>query len=438
MPGGALAALSEAGRALPLTAKRPSTNPPGVEGWFPYYAGYTAQFAELVLKTVQPRSGATILDPWNGSGTTTYVADRLGFAGLGFDVNPVAALVASAKLARARDAEHVLGLARRVSAAALREAGDALRSDPLSAWLPASLVGHYRSVECAILADLATGTSGKPVLPLSGAVPPLAAFLLLGLIRAARTLAGLRKTTNPTWIRPGDKLKTTRQRFTLRWLEVVAKMGQDLAASGGSPLATASECRVADARALPVADGSVDLVLTSPPYCTRIDYVVSSSFELAALGLAHGTADFSSLRRASMGTPLARPGMPSDAPQSWPRSVRSLLDAIRTHDSKASSSYYYKTYHQYFHDCELSLRELHRCLRGGGAAVMVLQTSYYKDIAVDLPQLYLDMGRELGLSGSVVSTVDVRKALAQINSRSSLHRAESSYREAVIALEKVA
>ena len=41
--------------------------------WYPYYAGYTTAFAAGVFEAYL--SGAeSVLDPWNGSGTTTAVA----------------------------------------------------------------------------------------------------------------------------------------------------------------------------------------------------------------------------------------------------------------------------------------------------------------------------------------------------------------------------
>jgi DNA modification methylase len=433
--GDVLAALARASQEPPFTAKRPTGRPAGVEAWFPYYAGYTMRFAEQVLKAADLPEGAVVLDPWNGAGTTTHVADRLGLTGRGFDINPVAALVASARLAHARDAEHVLGLARRVSEAALKSSETNGGRDALDAWLPPAIVNHYRAIERAILSDLATGPNGTAILPGSGALPPLAAFLVLALMRAARAVAKVHTTTNPTWIRPGLRRKSTRRAFANRWLTAVQEMARDLATRARAAN-NASECALADSRALPLDDGAADFVLTSPPYCTRIDYVVNSSFELAALGVRQDSAEFAALRRASMGTPLARPGLRREPAEHWPQPVQDLLRTIREHESKASASYYYKTYEQYFRDCEASLREVGRTLHKGGVAVLVVQSSYYKNILVDLPELYLEIGRGLGLRGSMLSSAEVRKALSQINARSSVHRATSTYREAVLALEK--
>src|SRR5439155_12709540 len=110
----------------------------------------------------------------------------------------------------------------------------------------------------------------------------------------------------------------------------------------------------------------------------------------------------------------------------------------RAHKSKASGSYYFKTFHQYFSDAETSLKEIQRVLRPGGLAIFVVQTSYYKDICVDLPSLYIDLGESLGLRGQIVGQAPVRRALAQIHPHALHHRTESQYREAVLALVKEA
>ncbi|WP_410712175.1 DNA methyltransferase [Bradyrhizobium sp. BEA-2-5] len=43
-------------------------------------------------------SGQVVLDPWNGSGTTTSVANGAGLTAVGIDINPAMAVVAKARL----------------------------------------------------------------------------------------------------------------------------------------------------------------------------------------------------------------------------------------------------------------------------------------------------------------------------------------------------
>jgi len=137
-----------------------------------------------------------------------------------------------------------------------------------------------------------------------------------------------------------------------------------------------------------------------------------------------------------MGTPLSRTQDLPSTPSDWPDAVRGVLTRIQEHPSKASHSYYFRTYWQYFDDVMKSLREIYRVVRGRGAAVLVVQSSYYKEIPVDLPELYVDCARAVGFEGQVASAVEVRRAMSQINPHSRKHRAEKHYREAVVVLER--
>jgi hypothetical protein len=328
------AALSDVASALSLDAKR-SPSSGGIDSWYPYYAGFSRKFAEHVLRSAPLPSGATVLDPWSGSGTTTYVADHLGFHALGFDLNPVATLVASAKLARPDDCIHVVGLARRIARDAGSSAPPGNHRDPLTGWLMPSTVGVYRAIEDAVLADLATASGNVRACAANGSLPPLASFLLLALMRAARSIAGIRTTTNPTWVIKERENRVKRSALGPSWALTVEAMANDLVGVRSANSAR-SENRLADAASLPLSDGEIDFALTSPPYCTRIDYVVSTSFELAALGIGRDTAEFENLRRSSMGTPLVREAVLPEPRHEWPSTVKALLNAIRTHASKAA------------------------------------------------------------------------------------------------------
>lgn len=428
--------LRGVGACLPVDAKRKPSSQAGIESWYPYYAGYTEEFTRGVLRLVGTENALTVLDPWNGSGTTTRVAHEMGHSPIGFDLNPVANLVASAKVVHPDDAANVTGLAKRLAEA---ERVDIEDNDPLVPWMARSVIAQYRAIEVRILAELATSKDGVVARPYHGNIPPLAAFMLLALIRAARDTASLHRGTNPAWTTPGDGRRGTTRTLGKKWVDRIIEMSADLDGTKANrrTVPWAGRISIGDARQLPLSAAEVDLVVTSPPYCTRIDYVVSSSFELAALGVGRESSEFIELRRASMGTPLARKGSVPETPGRWPTSLRDLLESIRTHRSKASRSYYYKTFHQYFADAENSLREIHRVMRPRGLALFVVQTSYYKELCVDLPSLYVDLGATVGFRAEIAGQAAVHRALAQIHPHSLHHRKESQYREAVVALEKV-
>jgi hypothetical protein len=68
-----------------------------------------------------------VLDPWNGSGTTTLVAQKLGIKSFGLEINPVMTIHARAKNLRlVSQAEQVKRLARALVSRASRDASGAL------------------------------------------------------------------------------------------------------------------------------------------------------------------------------------------------------------------------------------------------------------------------------------------------------------------------
>jgi hypothetical protein len=54
-----------------------------VDTWYRYYAGYSAGFVEQALKE-SAATAALVLDPWNGTGTTTVVAASKNVPAIGF------------------------------------------------------------------------------------------------------------------------------------------------------------------------------------------------------------------------------------------------------------------------------------------------------------------------------------------------------------------
>ena len=65
-----------------------------------YYAGYSDFFVKEQLIWIEQKlgkKGIIVIDPWNGSGTTTFVSSILGYSCYGFDINPVMVLVSKAK-----------------------------------------------------------------------------------------------------------------------------------------------------------------------------------------------------------------------------------------------------------------------------------------------------------------------------------------------------
>lgn len=56
--------------------------------WYRYKEGFSMQFIEKITEEYGDSKTKTLLDPFSGSGTTVLTANKMGYRGIGFEVNP--------------------------------------------------------------------------------------------------------------------------------------------------------------------------------------------------------------------------------------------------------------------------------------------------------------------------------------------------------------
>src|SRR5437660_502917 len=70
-----------------------------IEGLHPYPAKFVAELPRALLNVLPIPTGAAVLDPFCGSGTTLVECQRCGVPSFGIDLNPIACLMARVKTA---------------------------------------------------------------------------------------------------------------------------------------------------------------------------------------------------------------------------------------------------------------------------------------------------------------------------------------------------
>lgn len=412
------------------------------EGFFPYYAGYPETFAHAVLSSARLPAGATVLDPWNGSGTTTHTASRLGFAAHGLDLNPVMVVVARARLLPQSEASHLKPLA----AAVVSHTSDVISSlrndDPLLAWFEPTTAAEVRALERNIgrtlLAESAAAQGSAQLDQISGTT----ATFYVALFSACRQLVQQFTSSNPTWLR---RPRTHEQKISIGRLEVgrlfkanVAAMADALAALGAKaelPLDRIQpEISVADTASFRLEPHSVDFVLTSPPYCTRIDYTAATRIELAVLDSL-----VSIKARELAGKMIGSTHVPAheiEPADDWGPTCLQFLDRVRSHPSKASAGYYYKTHLDYFHKLSASVANLADGLRSSGSAVLVVQDSHYKEIHNDLPSIVSELAEQKGFTLIRRQDFHLKRSMVGIHPHSRSYRQAAGAVEAVLCFHK--
>jgi hypothetical protein len=411
----------------------------GWEGFFPYYAGFPESFARSILISRQLHEGAVVLDPWNGSGTTTYVASTLGLHSIGLDLNPVMVLVAKARILPPSEGDSIEPLGKRMLASAQQNLEPLGKDDPLRWWFTAKTATVIRAIEKSLRSHLLGSQSqGSGVVHLEK-VSSIAATNYVALFSVCRELAKPFNSSNPTWLR---RPKSGERRVSVDRNVIESKFNGRLRSIAKALTKSELDESVGQAQAdVRRADTSrevlgkvVDFVLTSPPYCTRIDYTAATRIELAVLHplLSESAKDLSRQMTGTTRVPEKSPLVKN----SWGPTCREFLDKVRTHPAKASNGYYHQTHLDYFAKMSNSLANIAVALRDGGEAVIVVQDSFYKDVHNDLPTIITEMCQEQGLQTGRRADYYLRRSMSGINPRVKAYQRRPGAVESVLCFRK--
>ncbi len=400
-----------------------------VDLWYRYYAGYSASFVEQALK----ESAATaklVLDPWNGTGTTTVVAASKKVPAIGFDVNPALVVISRARLLGSGVWASIDPLGDDVVAHATKVEEV---EDPLRFWFTARAAGSIRGLQQSmhrLLVD--SGTASQPAYETSSGMSTLAAFFYTVLFRTVRVLIAPRAGTNPTWwkrVEEADRLDPSCKEIVTQFRASATELASGLHRDnydGGVDVRVG----LGDSRRLPLDENTVDAVVGSPPYCTRIDYGVATRPELAVLGARE--QDIKLLRDQMVGTPTMT-GV-HGTPEQWGPTATAFLAGVAGHASKASDGYYTNYFRQYYSGMWSSLGELRRVMRDGASAVLVVQDNYYKDLRNDTAKILGEMAVALSFKSADRFDFAVIRNRASMNPRARRYRTKASAVESILVL----
>jgi hypothetical protein len=274
-----------------LSPKRTASARDGWRAFFPYYAGFSEQFASELLASAELAKGAVVWDPWNGSGTTTYVASAMGFDAVGGDINPVMTIVARSRLLPSSEADSLVPVASKILEAAYRSKAKVPLNDPLLGWFDEPSAALIRNVDKAIRNQLVgVMTLGSDSAVNLGRMSGLAATMYVTLFSLCRNLLISARASNPTWykarITKEERVTVSKGAMSHAFHELVTGMREALLVRDTLPWCDKGRVtlQTQDTASFSIEGERADFVITSPPYCTRIDYAASTRVELAILG----------------------------------------------------------------------------------------------------------------------------------------------------------
>ncbi len=271
-----------------------------IHGWYRFVLSFPPHLVRHYLRRFQATEKTVVLDPFSGTGTTLVEAKKLGLPAVGIEANPMAHFACSVKLDWLPLSEHLYQTAERIACAAHEEIAllpnlaptlptdaaallfkNAISPRPLNKVL--TLLGHIDRA-CAS-ADLSIPTSAHNFW----------GHYRLALANSAVFASNLRFAPEVSVAR---KHKADAQ-VVDHWLAQVKTMADDLHSLQQLSLTSqpAVVC-LGDARQPQrcLAPGSVDMVITSPPYPNEKDYTRTTRLESVLLGFVENKAGLQAIK----------------------------------------------------------------------------------------------------------------------------------------------
>lgn len=383
------------------------------------YHAFPAKFPpQLPRKFINNLTDAhdMVLDPMVGSGTTVVEAQLLGRQGIGFDIDPLAALLTRVKTTKLaietiqQVGDHMLAQAQKAIrkpdalAEQLTQRWDRRTRQFVDYWFAQETQLELQALSNAIarIEDMNTRhffevTFSGIIITKSGGVSlafdlahtrPHRAKIVYS--RRGEVLLGHEHIDDPA---PRIKLLTKTLRSPLEEFEKRLQRNMRRLQQTDTLV---PQIYYGDAQHLPLEEASIDLIVTSPPYIANaIDYMRAHKFSLVWLGYP---IDFLSQKRK---TYIGGEAITAVEYVDLPAQTKSIVQRIAQLDEKKS-----KVVARYYSEMTRSLAEMYRVLKPDTAAIVVVGSSTVRGIDTQTASCLAEIGQTLGFA---VPAIGVRQ-----------------------------
>lgn len=346
------------------------------------------------------KPGDRILDPMVGGGTTLVEARLMGRNAIGYEIDPLARLIAQVK-SRELDDEHIECAYENVSRRATRDWA-MLNSGkvPLTVRAratPPDFPNRDYWFDPQVSAALALLAYHIGDCPTTKGVRDFLWVAFSSLILAKTSVANARDIIHSRhhyW--QHSQTPKVLEKFDARVQRMRKQMADFRTRCQSIARKTSAEARLGDARCLRVHDESIDLVFTSPPYATALDYPRAHFLAIpwmhSALGVdldqyrANAPKYIGSMQ-GKLGNDFALEPQIADF---------ELAASILTQLAK-SSERQAKLAQRYFSGMYVVLGHIARVLKDHRHAVLVVCPSHIRRIDVPTHEIFGEMGLQHGL-----------------------------------------
>ncbi len=277
-----------------------------VHDWYRFVLSFPPHLVREYLDRFNVQSSHTVLDPFCGTGTTTVECKKLGFGSIGIEPNPMAYFASSVKVDWSVNHKALLDYAEEVALSAK----ETLEKSGFGEWIDLPLFAENGNPKIALkqLPDerskilLKNSISPRPLhkaLVLLDAIDRHGNHQLQGYGRLCFANALVHRISN---LKFGPEVGVGKIKNDApvvdAWLECIRTTVRDINRYGDRAR-VGSRIINADARSVEdiLKRGSVDFVITSPPYPNEKDYTRTTRLESVILGLIRNRHELRMLKQ---------------------------------------------------------------------------------------------------------------------------------------------
>ncbi len=426
-----------------------------IHRWSNWIAGFSGEFARNAITQYLPfpQGNCVVMDPFAGVGTTLVEANRLGINSVGFELNPFASLVCRVKL-NSKDIslseliesiseyevfiEHIEQCSSSTYDSGSYDSNLEPRSLP-PAGFKSRIPFFSSAVERKVLFTIDYLSNLTP--PIRELFSVALSSVIIGFSNysyepslGSRPAAGKELVLDAAV----GKVLTTKLK---QMLEDIAEFQLETADQHSRSSWQIHECSFFDAERL-IEPGSVDLVVTSPPYMNNYHYVRNSRPQLFWTGLVNSPGELKRLENENFGKywQTVRASAPIPLTPKLPGLAEQIAEIRRTNNSKGvyGGNGWANYITTYMNDIDRFCELLVKVLRLGGTAVVVLGNSIVQGREIKVEEYLCNMAGLRGLSVLGVTKLRDRVGSSIINSGSRLHtKSKSSLYDAAVVLRRV-
>lgn len=368
--------LNQPFEKIPVSPEWCFKNVRSTEQWTHGYHRYPAKFLpNLVKKIIEDYTLPTdlVADFFAGCGTTLVEAKVHGRKSIGVDINPVAELITKAKInpiepikLEKRFDEFI----RKFDEFNPKSFSKNEIHDRIDYWfLP------EQKYKIAFLYETILSIRDKKVKK----------FFLVSLSHILKNCSKWLQSSTKPQIDPGKiptdpfiAFKAHTKTMIKRNKEFFKQLSKD------KYLKIACEIRLEDARKTSIRSNSVGAIITSPPYVTSYEY--ADIHQLTAYWYEYIT-DLSGFRKNFIGTFYSL----NQNTESDTAIAQKVINDLLEKDKRTA-----KEVANYFNDMKAVAKEMHRVLKKGGHACLVIGNTTFKNVKIKSAEIFAEMLSKLG------------------------------------------